>query len=520
MKEIIRYILETLICSGILFGAYRLLLQHRTHYLAARLYLLSATVLAAIIPLLHIPVWPGRVIIASYETQSGPITATILPVEAFDPRILVWIIYGGGILLLLFSTLRQILAIRQLRRGATSERIGRCTLMRPLQPISSFSFFRTIYISHIIPPQIVPAIVAHEMSHIRHRHSLERILMESFKTLLWWNPFVWLISRDLTEVEEFEADHDVITQGYDAPTYIDILVKQLFGYSPEIANSLRNSLTKKRLKMITTQKKSRYALLRLAATLLCATALVVAFSFTAQATVIRTASDQSPTTFSTDSLTYMNNDMYVSNFNFTPSSDDDNTMLIVEDGQITDFSIDPITGKRFFKAASDKVRFRIVGVSDFTPEIKAQFGELLQGKLAITFFESEEYTAKMQAEGRSNTVAEVNTNNDDDPFVTAEVMPAFQGGDINTFRTWVNNEIRYPAQTAQDNHEGKVVAQFIVERDGTISNITILRSPNKPCSDEVKRVLLASPKWTPGKDSKGNPVRVSFTLPVEFSLGQ
>lgn len=98
------------------------------------------------------------------------------------------------------------------------------------------------------PAAEMGAILAHESSHIAHRHSLERIVMETMKAALWWNPFVWIAARRLTEAEEFEADSDVLTSGYDRAEYMQTIFKQLFGYSPEIANGLRNSLTKNALK--------------------------------------------------------------------------------------------------------------------------------------------------------------------------------------------------------------------------------------------------------------------------------
>ena len=70
MKEIVRYILETVVCSGILYGAYLLFLRNRTGYLAARLCLTGSLLAAALIPLLRIPVWPGKVIYATAGTPA------------------------------------------------------------------------------------------------------------------------------------------------------------------------------------------------------------------------------------------------------------------------------------------------------------------------------------------------------------------------------------------------------------------------------------------------------------------
>ena len=66
------------------------------------------------------------------------------------------------------------------------------------------------------------------MSHIAHRHSVERLAMESMKALLWWNPFVWIAARRLTEAEEFEADSDVLKEGYDKELYMHVIFRQLF----------------------------------------------------------------------------------------------------------------------------------------------------------------------------------------------------------------------------------------------------------------------------------------------------
>ena len=109
------------------------------------------------------------------------------------------------------------------------------------------------------------------------------------KAALWWNPFVWLAARRLTEAEEFEADSDVLAEGYDIEHYMKTIFRQLFGYSPEIANGLRDSLTKKRFKMMTTKTSGRHSLLRLAGTLPAVIGLLCAFSLTTRAAEVRIA---------------------------------------------------------------------------------------------------------------------------------------------------------------------------------------------------------------------------------------
>ncbi|MBE6196496.1 MAG: energy transducer TonB [Rikenellaceae bacterium] len=106
---------------------------------------------------------------------------------------------------------------------------------------------------------------------------------------------------------------------------------------------------------------------------------------------------------------------------------------------------------------------------------------------------------------------------DDQPFLTVETMPSFQGGDLLKFRNWVQSKVRYP-QIAQENGiSGRVVLSFVIERDGSLTNIVVLQSPDRSLSEEAIRVLNQSPKWSPGKQ-RNQAVRVKYTLPVEFRI--
>ncbi len=106
---------------------------------------------------------------------------------------------------------------------------------------------------------------------------------------------------------------------------------------------------------------------------------------------------------------------------------------------------------------------------------------------------------------------------DDEPFLSAETMPTFQGGTLNDFRNWVQGKVRYP-QIAQENGiSGRVVLQFVIERDGRLTNIVVLQTPDRSLSEEAIRVLNQSPKWSPGKQ-RNQPVRVKYTLPVDFRI--
>ena len=104
---------------------------------------------------------------------------------------------------------------------------------------------------------------------------------------------------------------------------------------------------------------------------------------------------------------------------------------------------------------------------------------------------------------------------EDAPFVSVEEMPKFQGGDFTKYSNWVQSNCRYPVMAQETGIQGSVLVQLVVEKDGSVSVVEVLKSPDKLLTDEALRVIKKSPKFTPGKQ-RGVPVRVQFVLPVRF----
>ncbi len=102
-------------------------------------------------------------------------------------------------------------------------------------------------------------------------------------------------------------------------------------------------------------------------------------------------------------------------------------------------------------------------------------------------------------------------------FVKVEVMPSFMGGDLNTFRAWFSGEFKIPAIAAENGIQGRVVMKFVIEKDGSIGGIEFLQSPDKVYEDEARRVLMKSPRWTPGRQ-RDQLVRVFYILPIDCRL--
>lgn len=416
MNELIRLLAETTLCSGVLLGFYVRLLDRRIGFAAARAALLALPPISVAIPLLRIPVWPAaatpQAVVTTLSTVAAPEAAAARGSAIVEA--IVGSVYLVGVLLLAVAIGRQLAAIGRLRRGATTQLSGGIRLIRTPQRIAAFSFFSTICLWEGTPDDEAAAIIAHEASHIRHHHSAERLAMEFMKALLWWNPFVWAAARRLSEVEEYEADRDVLRGGYDRQRYMKLLYRQLVGETPGIASGLRSSLTKKRFEMMLADAPQRHVRLRLAATLPVLAGLLCAFSFTTRAA--STAATTAATTETTDAIA-----------------------------------------------------------------VAVKVGE--------------------------------------EPMPVVEQMPAFgeNHGGLDAFRRWMQATVSYPDQAFRQRIEGRVVASFVIDREGAVGDIDIIASPDASLSDEVTRVLALSPRWRPGQQ-RGQRVPVKYILPIEFSL--
>lgn len=103
------------------------------------------------------------------------------------------------------------------------------------------------------------------------------------------------------------------------------------------------------------------------------------------------------------------------------------------------------------------------------------------------------------------------------PFADADEAPVFQGGDATTFSKWINDNMSYPAIAKENSIQGRVMVQFTIDTDGSVTNVKVLRGVDNSLDKEAVRVVSASPKWEPGKMG-GQTVPVIYNVPVFFRL--
>jgi len=314
--KIMEYILEVLICSGLFLVLYRWLLAGKVGYRICRTYIVGTMLLAAVIPALDVPLYPpSRPSATSGMTifQEGPMPGSRDLAYGFGEESITdltdgtpphtdaaglspdgtdaarnadgktavlkaaTVLYGLTAAASIILILLNIIRIRRLRRHSRLTRMNDWTLAESDRIQTPFSFLRTVYMGLDYAPSERLMILTHEASHVRHRHSYERIVLSVLRSLLWFNPFLWMAEKDLREVQEWEADHDVLDKGNDLTLYRIAIFKQLFGYNPDISSGLNCSITKKRFIMMTKTQPGRHAAIRLAAVIPLLTATFFAF---------------------------------------------------------------------------------------------------------------------------------------------------------------------------------------------------------------------------------------------------
>lgn len=111
---------------------------------------------------------------------------------------------------------------------------------------------------------------------------------------------------------------------------------------------------------------------------------------------------------------------------------------------------------------------------------------------------------------------EVKVSDDDAIFFVVEVQPEFPGG-MDSMYAFIQKNLIYPEKAKAEGIEGRVFITFTIEKDGSVSNVKILRGIGGGCDEAAKEVVEKMPKWKPGTQ-RGKPVRVQFNLPIKFEL--
>ncbi|MDU1889835.1 MAG: M56 family metallopeptidase [Dysgonomonas sp.] len=267
-NTLIIYGIKSAISIALFYGVYMLFMRNDTFLSLRRFYFLFAILFSLIFPLISIELSSGLIstqsVIPSYWLSQIVIGADVESIQ--EQHINIWDIVTYCILIIsLFFTVRfifQLYSIIKFRKENSSEIINNVRIVKLQNDKgATFSFFHWIFIdtdSHT--EQQLDKILKHEHTHVKQLHSIDIILVELFCICFWWNPFAWLLRKELKVNLEYIADQGVLLAGFDSKTYqYTLLQASNIDTGIPIINNFNVSQLKKRIIMMNKKKSSIFA---------------------------------------------------------------------------------------------------------------------------------------------------------------------------------------------------------------------------------------------------------------------
>ena len=262
MTPFLFYIGRASLYLAIFYAFYLLVMRRTTLFRFNRIALLAGTVLCHLLPALRL-----RTVFlteTAVPVSAGTLEAVGEPAGISAPPSFPWlpVLYAAGVLAVLALCLASALRTRRIIRSGVTQPQDGCRLTLVDGDIASFSWGRRVLMSRA-DYERYPAILAHELQHIRCHHSLDVLLMTATCALHWFNPLVWIARAELRLLHEYEADEGLLNQGIDATQYQLLLVKKAVGEQRfSLANGFNHAKLKQRIAMM--QHKNTSGWMRLA----------------------------------------------------------------------------------------------------------------------------------------------------------------------------------------------------------------------------------------------------------------
>ena len=538
MMEFLTYDLKVAALLAVFYMFYRLLLSRETFHRINRVVLLLTAILSFVLPLCVITI--HKTVVVDMPKANIDFDGMTMMIEEAEPQTPFWqtaavIVFFIGLVVTLGYTLQSILRVWLLIHHSEQHPQSDGTVICVAKGnVSPFSWMRYIVLSQSDYEAQDSSILAHERGHIRRRHSLDLILVDTLTALQWFNPAMWMLRQDLRAIHEYEADAAVLSQGINMRQYQYLLIQKAVshcGYS--VANGISHSTLKNRINMMLSNKKSTskswikvFALLPIVGLALALNAETVndyvykEEQQQPQAKVVKkgkknaqikmgtkTIEVKEEKTVGTKADKQQSND-WEENLIFLGEQFGDAEPLIVIDGKVS-------TSEQL--KALDKKEVDNITVMKNEGALKVYAKQFnADTSNGILFINTKEYVKNGEKKVVEVVVKAKKPEEAEKPLDVVEEMPKFPGGDA-AMMEFLRNTVKYPEEAEENGIQGRVVVQFIIEKDGSISGAEVIKKVNEHLDAEALRVIGEMPKWTPGKQ-KGEAVRVKFTLPVTFRL--
>ncbi|MDD3522319.1 MAG: TonB family protein [Bacteroidales bacterium] len=435
---------------------------------------------------------------------------------------------------------------------------GRVRLLVHTQETAPFSWMRYVVVSEQDMIEDGKDILIHELSHVRQGHSWDLVLVDLLILFQWFNPAAWLLKQSIQQVHEFQADDAVLKAGINAKQYQLLLIKKAVGtrrYS--MVNSFNHSKLKKRITMMWKKKSSKWAFAKCIYVLPLAFVALSAFAapeISDRLSEISSVKDikislQQEIKPVTPPVAVPVPPPAVPVAEIVQEADQDTlvplalleTKPLFANGQgeeaFTRWVFEHITYPE--EAKNKGIQGTVIASFAINSEGEVVNVKIIRGvdplldKEAIRVLESSpkwerpgmikgkkvgvhyNFPIKFGLRGKVN---DTQLNQSADPKDIGLEPAVFANGQgEQAFQVWVMQHVTYPEEARKEKSAGTVFASFTVTENGSISDIKILRGVSPALDKEVIRVLATSPKWEKPAIANGQPVRVTYSLPVKFN---
>ena len=605
------YVIKAAITLALLYSCFFIFLSKETFHRFNRCMLVGIMLVSLVMPMFHFTTsHPTTLneevyIVQNYiEHDTTPIIVTAQQAQGITwIQALTWIYMAGVVLMLILTLVQATSLIRFMSSGVRHTDSQGNTVILHNNDVPPFSIFRYIVMSVKDYESSRQYILTHEQEHIRLGHTYDLLLLQGMKTLMWFNPFIWFLSRDLKAVHEYEADQAVINQGIDAKSYQQLLVMKVVGNRLQpFTNNLNHGSLKKRIVMMYQKPSNRWLMLKA----LCAIP-VAALTINTFATPIETdpvedmvktlettnvpafnevkealpspktaeeASEEKPFAITTDSNNIDDNPLILINGHEVKIPADIKTIDGETLGKMLHINKEDIASVTVLKNGAataiygEKAKNGVISIETKafqaqpkdTVVVKNEVSDVLNISSAVNIDElMEKLPGAEKHEDGSITIngkvvkkillqgQEVYDDDDDDPVFEVTEEPAQYPGGQAALMQYLAQNIRYPKISAENGVQGRVLVQFVVEKDGSLSNFAVVKKSGDTITKnaqsgitvnalgsateeskvpqeafdalnaEAVRVLREIPKWIPAKQ-RGQEVRMRYTLPITFRL--
>ena len=530
------YFLKVNVAIVLFYAFYRLFFYKDTFFGWRRTALLCFFAVSAAVPLLNIQTWiteqePMVAMADLYASVVLPELTVGTEVAPTDWKSILSeyanIAYWGIVALLMIRLIMQLAGIIRLTCRCRKIQIGNTSIHLLPKADGPFSFFHWIFIhpsSHT--EEEFNEILTHEQTHARQWHSIDVIISELVCIFCWCNPFAWLMKREIRTNLEYMADARVLENGYDSKTY----QYHLLGLSHQkaavtIYNSFNVLPLKKRIKMMNKKRtkeigRTKYLMFLPLAALLMIVSNIETVARTTKKIAVEVIEAVDPQTEQPAPE--------VQDPQVAPQPEQD-TKTVTYKGKVVDKDGKPIQGVKILSVPNStptEVTTQADGSFEFKASPKAKLLFLYQDgnkKKGISFTDErlpkeDKTNWTIVYNEKWNEVMQSDPGTPDNPiFEVVEHMPEFTGGGMPALMEYLSKNIKYPEAAMKKGIQGRGIVQFVVEKDGSITNVKILRGVDPELDKEAVRVVSAMPKWKPGTQ-RGEAVRVRFTVPVMFRL--